>query len=401
MNTHMLNIPSVVSHSYFTLGGKITHLLEKEINYFYSLLYLYRNSLLNQSISTVFLKSENQKNYHLNSEFKNFEIKIELLQFNELGIVNNYSYTDLRAFLEILQQIDIKVNILGKNKTIKSTSIGIVEKYKIDKDNILHIKFTDKFVEIILHTEKYFMKVDLDILFNLSGYKSKKLYLFLKDYSNYKNQCIKISEENLIKLIGNIPSKKILNEMIDSINKVHGIDMKIYNPTTNGKKLKEYRFEFKNLTQKSKLKKKENLVDDKLLKQSIEITDKKIKEGKVSEDKREVYQKTVYDNLLKTTQPKEKSVNEIELEEYYTSIKEEIKSNNDLDSKYNHYIYFIHNDNDFYLDNDYKLFLLGFQRKYITDNAEETLRLLRENEFEFVFKNNFHAVIKGCDISLI
>jgi len=105
MNTHMFNIPSVLSHSYFTLGGETTHLLEKEINYFYSLLYLFRNSLLNQSTSTVFLKSENQKNYNLNLEFKNFEIKVELLQFNELGIVNNYSYTDLKVFLEVLQQI--------------------------------------------------------------------------------------------------------------------------------------------------------------------------------------------------------------------------------------------------------------------------------------------------------
>ena len=319
MEKHILHIPTVISHSTFELDDRIINLKEKEINYFYSLLYLFRNNLLNQSDSNVFIKSTENRHYEINPEFENFKVKIELIQFNKLGVVSNYSYKDLRVLFELLSSIKIKINILGKNKDIKIESIKIIDYCSIDKDNILTIKLNDKFLQMIIHTQKYYMEVDLDILFKISGYKSKKLYLVLKDYSNYKNQCIKISKEKLGNIIGNIPTKKILHNIIDSINTITNMmDLSVDYPLVNGKKLKEYKFGFKNLTKKSK-QKSNKPVNQEWEKLSEEITNKKIKEGSVKKENKNSYQHTVYKNLEKKNQ---KTDEELFLEDF---INEKIK----------------------------------------------------------------------------
>ena len=51
------NIPSAIAHSYFTYLDNIIHLKEKEINYFYSLLYLFRENIKDESKAKIFTKT--------------------------------------------------------------------------------------------------------------------------------------------------------------------------------------------------------------------------------------------------------------------------------------------------------------------------------------------------------
>jgi len=355
---------------------------EKEINYFYSLLYLYRKYLLKQSKTTVLEKSKSTRKYKIHPEFENFKVKIELQQFNELGVVNNNSYIDLKVFFSILNQIKIKVNILGKNREVKSELIKMIKTYKVDKKKVLHIKFTDEFVRMIIHTENYFMKVDLDILFSLSGYKSKKLYLLMKDYKNLKNGCINISGENLTRLIGKIPTPKIFNSSIDKINTTEGMDIKIEYPAPEGISLREYQFKFKDLSKTVKSKPtpkpqiKEEEIDEELMKQSQKITDRKIKEGKLSEDKRGGYQHTVYENLLKENKPHEKTEDELWLENFVYEKVNTLGETRDINYEKFTYFSMEYNGVVFHIDNDY-----CFNHPFgmiETENIDETIEKIKE-----------------------
>jgi len=383
MEKHLLNIPSVVSHSYFTS----TYMGEKEINYFYSLLYLYRKHLLKQSKTTVLEKSKSTRKYKIHPEFENFKVKIELQQFNELGVVNNNSYIDLKVFFSILNQIKLKVNILGKNREVKSELIQMIKTYKVDKKKVLHIKFTDEFVKMIIHTEDYFMKVDLDILFSLSGYKSKKLYLLIKDYKNLRNECINISDKNLKKLIGNIPTPKIFNNSIDNINKIDGMDIKIEYPTISGKSLKEYKFYFKDISKKEesksiqKTKPEEKKIDEEFMKQSKNITDKKIKDGKLSKDKRGAYQHTVYENLVKENESHEKTDDELWLENFVIEKLDTLQNIKDINKDNFTYFSIQHNGFSLHIDNGYCIYHpFG---DITTENVRETIKMIQNWE-----KNN-------------
>ncbi len=167
------NIPSAIAHSYFTLCGKTVHLKEKEINYFYSLLYLFRENMKSDSKVKIFTKDE-EKKLKVSDNFKNCQVKIELSDFNNLGVVSNGTYKDLKVFIELLEELEIVINILNKDKRFDIKSIKIIENFHID-NNVLSLTLNEEFLFLILHTEKYFMMIDLNILFKISGYKSKKL----------------------------------------------------------------------------------------------------------------------------------------------------------------------------------------------------------------------------------
>lgn len=257
----ILNIPSVISHSYFTFFGKKELLSEKEINYFFSLLYLYRENLTEESLQQIFKKDGNKSK--INEEFENVSVDIKLLQLQKLGVVGNYVYDDFKKFVIKLTNRRIVINTLGKDKRFDTQPMKMIEEYSFSKKH-LHIKFTKEFLYLFLHTDEYFMKVDLNILFNIRGKKSKRLYLIIKDYINMDNQCIKITKEKLEDIVGKIPSyneesdskhKKNFFQIFDNINTVteekssdtNISDVYVGYPKLDGELHKKYVFNFYNL----------------------------------------------------------------------------------------------------------------------------------------------------------
>lgn len=220
----ILNIPSVISHSYFTFFGKNELLGEKEINYFFSLLYLFRENLTEETKQQIFKKVGGKNT--INEDYENIAVNIKLSQLSKLGVINNYTYTNFKKFIIKLNNRRIVINTLGKDKRYDTKPMKMIEEYSFSK-KYLNIKLTKEFLYLFLHTEEYFMKVDLDILFKISGKKSKRIYLIIKDYINMNNPCIKITKEKLEKMVGRLPSfnknyknKEDFINIFDNINTI-------------------------------------------------------------------------------------------------------------------------------------------------------------------------------------
>jgi hypothetical protein len=376
------NIPSAIAHSYFTHEGKTIHLKEKEINYFYSLLYLFRENLKDESKAKIFTKTE-EKQLVISDNFKNIPVRIELSEFNNLGVVLKSTYIDLKAFIEILENLEIVINILGKDKKYEIKSIKIIEDFYI-KNNILHLTLNEEFLLLFLHTEKYFINVDLNILFKISGYKSKKLYLFIKDYSKLKNKCIKISKENLENLIGKIPAKNRFNTNIENINSIiwqeeNISDLKIDYPEISGNKLKKYVFTFENLVKTNNTKKSnnktaskvENEINTEVMEKAEKILEKCKSKGMNIENEN-AYKMKIYNNEIKQY---ELSDSEQEIDSWIKGMN--AKHINSI-NRNNPNIPFITIKNEIsnysiYIDNEFKL---TDSFDYFTKNSDETLNML-------------------------
>lgn len=334
MENLYFNIPTVISHSYFILSNEVVHMSEKEINYFYSLLYLFRENMKDESKVKIFVK--NGKKHSVSDDFENITVRIELSQFNDLGVVSNNTYEDLKNFIQKLQNREIVINSLGKDKRLDIQPLKMIEEYEIDK-NILYLTLNDDFLFLFLHTQKYYMKVDLNILFKIKGYKSKKLYLFIKDYSLFKNKCIKISKENLENLIGKIPSKNRFQKDIENVNTViykdknknkdisdsdenkdkNISDLDIEYPTIIGRKLKKYEFKFKDLVKKETDKDSDSKKEiPKEIKEAVDKRiERKIKKGEQI-DNLDGYKQKSYQSEMKKLQPKEKTDIEIKIDNF-------------------------------------------------------------------------------------
>jgi hypothetical protein len=121
MGNPMLYIPSAISQSCFTdKDGEVVSLKEKEIDYFYLLLFLYQERLLNQ---TPNLLVESGDRLLLDDEKEFSSVEIELNKFHEYGVVDNYKYDQLKTFIETLSGLTININVLRKNKERKIEEI--------------------------------------------------------------------------------------------------------------------------------------------------------------------------------------------------------------------------------------------------------------------------------------
>ena len=211
------NIPSAINHScFFDYKNELIHLSEAETNYWYALIYLYRTNLLKENKKQKIFLDNGKKT--LNPDFNIFKTKIKLSSFNSLGITGKASYKKLERFLLNLTFSKLEVNILGKHKEIKCRKINITNSLYIDENNELHIELSKKLATALLHTKSYFMKVDLDVLFKISGYKAKRLYLLSKDYYNMPTREIPIIKKDLELFIGKIPDKGIFQKVIDIVS---------------------------------------------------------------------------------------------------------------------------------------------------------------------------------------
>jgi hypothetical protein len=243
MKNATFNIPSAISQSFFAdQKGEEVELSERDIIYFYYLIFLYREELLYKKRNILL---NNGDKYSRNETVNYDSVEIELNEFQKYGVVSHHKYEDIRSSINKLPELSIIANMFGKNQNMsKGEEIRVVDTFSWDK-TLLTIKFTDDFVNLIVHTEKYFMKVDLYYLLNLNGRKAMLLYLLLKDYSRIKKKHLR--KDELEALIGKIPQKNVFDGIIKQINietdimisyMASGIRKKKYKFTINKKKSK-------------------------------------------------------------------------------------------------------------------------------------------------------------------
>jgi hypothetical protein len=83
----------------------------------------------------------------------------------------------MQAFSRHLKEVYmIKFLLSSDYKRLDIQPIKMIKEFEKEfdiEDNILYLTLNEDFLFLFLHTEKYFMKVDLNIPFKMSSYKSK------------------------------------------------------------------------------------------------------------------------------------------------------------------------------------------------------------------------------------
>ena len=332
MENLMFNVPSVMSQSCFKYSegddGYGVDLMEREYNYFYALLYIYRKKLLKRTPDLLIKEGEK---YKLNDSVDYDPVKIELIEFSEImgieigkvkgkkvkkrnGVVTPHQYENIRPFLNELSEMSIVVNVLGKNKDMPYTEIKMVESLTLREDEtLLTINCTKEFVKTIIHTDKYFKKVNLKTLFKLRGKYTKPLFLLFNDYSrDEKNKRVyrgkKDFERNdFEKLFGK--AQIDIEKETEKINSKTDLSVS-YVEIGKGKTL-EYKFTIKNNekptqsdtkeTNQSEKKNEKNMV---LWEESVRSTKEYIKKGGKVRDE-EKFTWGTYNKKLEKLKPSE------------------------------------------------------------------------------------------------
>jgi len=390
MKNPILHIPSVITQSCFVdSDGEIIDLLSTEIDYFYALLYLYREQLLEQ---TQNLLLKNGKRYLLNQSATIEAVEIELNQFQRCGAVANFKYDGLRQFIDNLSELSISINLLRKNKDREIETIRIIDSYHWDS-TLLTIKFADDFVNELIGIEKFFMEVNLTHLLKLSGGKAKSLYLILKDYSNVGNK--NFTKDELILLIGKVPQTSVLNGIVEQINEKTDIKVSY---SVEGVKKKKYKFKINhkvNLksTLKGKAKTKKSINVEVMEKSKKQLQQMKDKGQKIGNEKG--YLKTIYANEMdKLNRPTdievEKTKAELALEQWIDTTIDELKSEGRVNFNHNNYLVLkAHNmkmdrTEELLIGDDYKIYnRMDWERNSpITIDSESTMDFINEYEIK-------------------
>lgn len=246
-----LNIPSKFSHSRFlgTNGEKI-NVTKKDMDYFYTLIYLYRLELLELSpncLSTEIVEDDEkkggkQKKKTVIEENVKFD---ETLSFEFYQIENtvqhykqhNSKYEALRNFINTFKDVYVETNLFDKDKIEASKIMKVFDKLDLGDDDVsMNVKFSREYISPYIVTEKYFKKVRLDILYRFSSSYAKKMYLFLKDYSNCEK---KTTRKKLSIFLGENFNENKIKKYISSINKT---DIKVELGVPKNRKKSEIKF---------------------------------------------------------------------------------------------------------------------------------------------------------------
>lgn len=392
MKNPILHIPSVITQSCFTdVDGEVVDIKESEINYFYLLLFLYREELLQQ---TPNLLLQNGNRYHFNEMIKYNSVDIEMYQFQQYGVVSNYEYGGIKSFIDNLSKLFINVNLFRKNKDKDVECIKMIESHSWDS-TLLTINFTKEFVKELIGVEKFFMEVDLNNLFNLNGSKTKYLYLLLKDYSRSGNK--DLTKEELMILIGKIPQKSIFDSGI--IKQITDeTDIKVSYDVV-GKKKKTYKFKIKNkVNLKSTSKSKSSKPKEEINTEVMEKSKKKIQQMKSKGkkfDNENGYLQTIYKNEMEKLKPqpqKEKTEDDLKVEEWIQTKISMLKQTENIQYQHNNYLMLcIEKDgreDELFIDDDYKVYnRVDYEKQNpITSSSEVTNRFLEYYEDEITPK---------------
>ena len=347
MKKPILNIPSMITQSYFTNAeGEVVTLKEKEYDYFYFLLYLYTETLLEET-SNLLVKDG--KRYYLNQSVQYDSVEIELNQFQQYGVVDGYKYDGVRELVEKLAELSINVNFLVKDKGRDVDRIKVINSHGWDS-TVLTIDFTKEFVKELIGVEKFFMKVDLNNLLKLSGRKSKPLYLVLKDYSKVKNK--NLTKNELEILVGRINQDGEVDEIVEQINDV--TDVKV-SYKVGGVKKKKYIFKINQKANdgsaKGKAKTKKSIDAEVMEGAKKKLQRKKDKGERVYNE--EGFLRAVYDNDMEKLKPSEE---QIEIDSIIDSLKSEYDLSEYSDEKIPILVFNVAGSNmPFYIDSEYRL----------------------------------------------
>lgn len=386
MGNTILHIPSVITQSCFVETDKddqIIDMLKTEIDYFYSLLFLYREQLLEQTHNLLL---KNGKRLILDKSATIESVEIELNKFNRCGFIDNSKYDGMRTFIKKLSTLSININLLRKDKQRGVETIKVIKSHSWDS-TMLTIDFTKEFIEELIGIEKFFMEVDLSYLIKLSGGKAKSLYLVLKDYSKIGNK--NFTKDELMLLIGKIPQKAVLEEIIEQIN--DKTDIKV-SYVEEGVKKKIYKFKINhkvNLKAVSKSRDKtKKSIDSEVMKQSKhKLQQMKDKGQKIGNE--EGYLKTIYDNEMEKILPKEvvKSDSEMELERWIETKIDALKTEGSIDYRHNNYLVLKVKNSD--IDRIEELFILDDYKIYDRMDYEKNNSITTDSESTMEFIDIF------------
>ena len=405
MKKPILHIPSVISQSCFTdTKGEVVDLKETQIDYFYLLLFLYSEELLRV---TPNLLLKNGDRYYFNELISYNSVEIELNMFHKYGVVDNYQYDDLKLFIDTLSELSINTNLLKKNKDKNIETIKIIDTHSLSS-TLLTINFTKNFLKELIGVEKYFMKVNLDYLFNLSGRKTKQLYLLLKDYSKIGNKDLKSDKLKL--LIGKIPQKNIFDEIMKKISDVSDIKVSY---DLEGVKNKTYKFKMSN---KINLKStKPTQPKDEINTEIMEKSKKKLQQMKnkgVKIENEDGYLKKIYDSDIEKTKPitpKVKTDDDFKIEKWIQTEIYKLKQTETIQYQHNNYLMVtVENDgkkDEYFINDDYLIYnRMDVQKENpITTSSEMTNVFFDYYEDKIITKVycSYGYEIDNCNISKI
>jgi hypothetical protein len=314
----ILFVPSVISQSYFRdHDGEVVYLSPKEIDYFYFLLFLYREQLLDQH-PNLLIKKDGK--HYLNEKVKVKHVLIELKEFQNYDVVKGGKYENFRNFInetlliDRLPNLSIITNIFLKNKDFDKEAVKVIDHIRWEDEFSLKINFTKKMVKLIIHIENYFMKVDLNNLLKLTSGKAKLLYLYLKDYSNLGRK--EISKKELKTLIGGDLLPKRLNKIVQQISSETDIHISYMDNKLKRKKKYIFTIKIKKTKRTEKNKTKQPKKDVEIIDGVWEICKIRLEKQKVLKEKRGDdkiedegdYLMTIYENELTTLSDAQKEI---------------------------------------------------------------------------------------------
>ena len=225
MQRHEIFIPTIYSHCIFVDSDEQQTMLTKnQFNYFWAIIYLYRNKLLLQKPDGFIpADDKSKKRSKLNPDTKWDDIFVKI-NYSEIQKVikgkNSGDQSELKKFIDIFKKLFLKTNLFGKSLD----PVGkIVKPVKQIQQSFKHIEIqlTKEFIVPLLITDGLFKKVALNFMFWLPTYKSKVLYLLFKDYDKFhKNFTINDIENMVGTVFSNNRIDRIL-EYIDTITDIY------------------------------------------------------------------------------------------------------------------------------------------------------------------------------------
>ncbi|MCX6076453.1 MAG: hypothetical protein NTW78_06140 [Campylobacterales bacterium] len=380
-----LFIPTIYSHSLFKDEKNKNILIKKrEIDYYYSLIYIYRLKILenNPNLLIKVKDEDNKTTHHWNDEITDWNSEIISIDMYEvlstIKTKHNSNFEDLKEFVDTLKSLKIKTNILNKDTTHPSMIIKIVDTVDWNEFKI-NIKFNDVFIKDFIHTNLFYKKIILNHFFNLSGYKNKVLYLLLKDYVGVSK---KITSKEITTMIGTV-SSSLFEGLIQSINDTTDVKVTTIKPKREEKRSKTTIHNFTIKNQKKFLNRKDEIefnTKNDLWKKSEEEMKKQITKGGNIKNKEE-YTKTIYKSLMLNFE------NIVEIEEVIDEVRKSL-----IDKKRkNEYQYLVmvsEVDKKQYMINDeYLLYEYPFP-KPITSKIIDTYKFFDENNIGWKFITN-------------
>jgi len=371
-----LNIPTIYSHSLFIdESNNHINISKKEIEYFYSLIYLYRLDLLSNTTNLLIKeKGEDDKvKHHWNNNITNWNsLPITIDMYEVLLVINenhNSNYKSLREFIPTLQSLHIEINILNKDTTKASQQMKIVDTVNISSCGLkINIKFNDYFIREYIHINSFYKKVVLNHFFNLSGYKNKVLYLLMKDYVGISK---KIPQSEIVSMIGDIFSNGRFKGIVEDINKTTDVKVTV----EKRKKGKKTTYFFNIKKQNKFLNRRDEIefnVKKDLWNKSEDETQKNINKG-IDVKNIDSYTKSIYKTKMKHFNYM------VDIDDYLEDVKESLK-NKKIKNQFQ-YLVMVSEENskEYIIDDKYLTYEYPYPQQ-TTYEVKETYNLIDEGK---------------------